>query len=395
MVTTSEKRRAYAGPAILSYGFRPLFFLAGLWAAIAMILWIASLAGFVVVPTAFAIVDWHVHELLFGYIPAVAAGFLLTAVPNWTGRLPVVGTPLLVLALIWIVGRIAILSSLAIGIVPAAILDLMFLATLSVVIGREIVGGRNWRNLKVLVLISLLFCANLIFHIESARFGSASGGYGGHLGVAIAITLIIVIGGRIVPSFTRNWLARRGTGRLPAPYGHFDTFASVAAIIALVSWILLPDHLATAILCLIAGALHFWRLLRWAGERTLAEPLVWILHVAYAFVPTGFFLIGILVFMPHAMPQSAALHAWTAGAIGLMTLAVMTRASLGHSGKALHATMGITTIYICVFVAVISRILSGLGIAPVLLLDVAGAAWIAGFALFTTLFAPLYWRWNK
>ncbi len=392
MATTSEKRRAYAGPEILSYGFRPLFFLAGLWAAIAMIVWIASLSGLVTVPTAFAMADWHVHELLFGYLPAVAAGFLLTAVPNWTGRLPVIGTPLLILALIWLAGRIAILSSLAIGIVPAAIFDLMFLAVLSLVIGREIVGGRNWRNLKVLVLIALLFCANLIFHVESATSGNASGGYGAHLGIALAVTLIIVIGGRVIPSFTRNWLARRGTGRLPAPYDHFDTFASIAAIIALLSWVFLPEHLATAILCLIAGALHLARLLRWAGERTLTEPLVWILHLAYAFVPLGFFLVSAFAFQPHVLPQSAALHAWTAGAIGLMTLAVMTRASLGHSGKALHATMGITAIYVCVFIAVISRILSGIGIAPLLLLDIAGAAWIAGYALFTIIFAPLYWR---
>ena len=392
MATTSEKRRAYAGPEILSYGFRPLFFLAGLWAAIAMIVWITSLSGLITLPTAFAMADWHVHELLFGYLPAVAAGFLLTAVPNWTGRLPVIGTPLLILALIWLAGRIAILSSLAIGIVPAAIFDLMFLAVLSLVIGREIVGGRNWRNLKVLALIALLFCANLIFHVESATSGNASGGYGAHLGIALAVTLIIVIGGRIIPSFTRNWLARRGTGRLPAPYDHFDTFASVAAIIALLSWVFLPEHLATAILCLIAGALHLARLLRWAGERTLAEPLVWILHLAYAFVPLGFFLVGAFAFQPHVLPQSATLHAWTAGAIGLMTLAVMTRASLGHTGQPLHATSSIQLIYAAALVAAVARIAAACGVMREPLLYVSALAWVLAFGAFGVVFWPLLTR---
>ena len=153
MATSAEAIRAYRGPAILSYGFRPLFLLAGLWAALTMVIWSAALAAGLSLPTAYGMLDWHVHELLFGYVPAVVAGFLLTAVPNWTGRLPVVGTPLLMLVLVWLAGRAAMLLSAAINPWVAAAIDMGFLAVLIAVIAREILAGGNWRNLKVLVLV--------------------------------------------------------------------------------------------------------------------------------------------------------------------------------------------------------------------------------------------------
>jgi uncharacterized protein involved in response to NO len=392
MPTSSEQMRAYSGPAILSRGFRPLFLLAGVWAAISMALWVAMLSGVLELPTAFAMLDWHVHELIFGYLPAVAAGFLLTAVPNWTGRLPVTGTPLLTLAIIWSAGRIFVLTSAHSGMAVAALVDLLFLAALALVIGREIIAGRNWRNLKVLVLIGLLFSANATFHIEALWRGSAANGYGARFGIAVAVFLIIVIGGRVVPSFTRNWLARRGPGRLPVPAGRFDMGVTLAAALALVLWITFPDAGATAVACLLVGGLHVWRLARWAGERTLSEPLVLVLHVGYGFVPIGFLLVGYSVLSDYALTPSAALHAWTAGAVGVMTLAVMTRASLGHAGYPLTATIAISAIYACAIIAVVARIAVGFGLAPDVLLHVAAAGWIAAFGGFTIVFGPLLVR---
>jgi uncharacterized protein involved in response to NO len=392
MATSAEKIRAYRGPAILSYGFRPLFLMAGIWAAFSMLLWIALLAGAINLPSAFDMFDWHVHELLFGYLPAVAAGFLLTAVPNWTGRLPVTGTPLLLLVLVWLAGRLAVFFSGLIGPVAAAGIDLSFLAALGLLIGREIVAGSNWRNLKVLGLIALLFCANALFHVEAAAGSARASGYGLRAGVAAAILLIMVIGGRIIPSFTHNWLARRGPGRLPASFNRLDMAMVLAAAASLALWIALPLRPETAVAMLLAGLLHLWRLWRWAGFRTAAEPLVWILHVGYACVPLGFLLNGLAILWPDTLQPAAALHAWTAGAVGLMTLAVMTRASLGHTGHALLSTPGISAVYVCIIVSVAARIVAGFGIATDPALYLAGTLWIAGFGGFTLIYAPMLLR---
>lgn len=387
MSTTAEQIRAFDGPAILSYGFRPFFLAGALWAAIAVAIWLPMLSGHLALPTAFAPLDWHVHELVYGYVPAIIAGFLLTAVPNWTGRLPVLGTPLLLLFLIWAAGRAAILVSGWIGAGVAAGIDLAFLAALGSVIGREIVAGNNTRNLKVLAVVGLLFAGNLAFHIEAA-YGIGQG-HGTRIGIGAIILLIMLIGGRIIPSFTRNWLARRGPGRLPTPFNRFDVLAVSGGAAALACWIALPDHGATAALALAAGLLNLVRLARWAGYRTANEPLVLVLHVAYLFVPLGFLLLALGTAAPHLILPSGALHSWTAGAIGLMTLAVMTRASLGHTGRALTATTPIQLIYLAALAAAAGRIVAATGFARDALLHVSATAWVLAFAGFVIVYAPL------
>jgi uncharacterized protein involved in response to NO len=334
--TSAEQIRAFTGPVILSYGFRPFFLSGALWAAVAVALWLPMLSGHLALPSAFTPIEWHVHELLYGYVPAVVAGFLLTAVPNWTGRLPVVGTRLLLLFLIWTAGRIAILTSLWIGAWVAAAVDLAFLAALGLVVAREILAGNNTRNLKVLAVLALLLIGYALFHLRAVDgFGN---GYGTRLGIAAIVLLIMLIGGRIIPSFTRNWLARRGAGRLPAPFDRFEVAVVALSGVALASWVILPEETPTAIIALAACGLNVVRLYRWACERTVTEPLVLILHVAYAFVPIGFLLLALAILTPWLVPPTGAVHGWTAGAIGIMTLAVMTRASLGHTGRSLKAT---------------------------------------------------------
>jgi len=292
MATTAERMRAHSGPAIRSYGFRPFFLLGAIWAALVVAIWLPILAGSASLPTALAPLEWHVHELVYGYVPAVVAGFLLTAVPNWTGRLPVTGTPLLLLVALWAAGRLAILFSGRIGMAAAAVIDLAFLATLAGVIAREIVAGRNFHNLKVLVLVGLLFAGNAVFHAE-AILAHGGNGYGTRIGIGAAVLLITLIGGRIVPSFTRNWLARARPGCLPTPLDRFDALAIAAGVAAIACWIARPQAGPTAALAGLAALLHAARLARWAGYCTTAEPLVLVLHVAYAFVPIGFALLAL------------------------------------------------------------------------------------------------------
>lgn len=390
MTTSSEQIRAFTGPAILSYGFRPFFLFGSVWAALAVALWLPMLAGEISLPTAFGPLEWHIHELLYGFVPAVIAGFLLTAVPNWTGRLPVVGRRLLMLFLLWVAGRVAILGSAIVGATPAALVDLAFLATLEFVMAREILAADNTRNLKVLVVVSLLAIGNLLFHLEA--IAGIGAGHGTRLGIAAVVLLISIIGGRIIPSFTHNWLVKHGADRLPVPFGKFDMAVIAATPLALAAWVVTPESVATAVLAAAVGVLQIARLARWAGPRTMGEPLVLILHVAYGFVPLGFLLLALGNFRPDIIAPAGAVHGWTAGAIGMMTLAVMTRASLGHTGHALTASRSVQIVYLAAFVAAVTRIAAAFHGPRDALLTVSALAWVLAFGGFAVLYAPLLTR---
>jgi uncharacterized protein involved in response to NO len=385
MPTALKRRREYAGPAIFSYGFRPFFLFAGLWAVISLPLWLHQFLGDIALPTHLTPLDWHVHEMLFGYVAAAVAGFLLTAIPNWTGRLPVTGWPLAALAALWLAGRLALLFSAKIGGVWAAAIDALFLLTLAAFAAREIVVGKNWRNLRVVGVLGVLILGNVVMHAEALIYGAAN--YGARIALAAVILLISIVGGRIVPSFTHNWLARNKPGRLPVPFSRYDMVAIAASAIGLAAWIALPTDQITGILLLAASLLHTARLGRWAGDRTLSDRLVLVLHVAYAFVPLGFLLVGLSIFTPSVLP-TAGIHSWTAGAIGLMTVAVMTRASLGHTGRPLQAGIATQLIYALIFTSAILRIAAALT-GKLDLIEAAAVCWLLGFALFVLAYAPL------
>ena len=387
MTTTANRLRAWQGVALLSYGFRPFFLGGAIWAALAMVLWLAVLTGAAGLPTRLDPVSWHAHEFLYGYLSAIAGGFLLTAIPNWTGRLPIAGWSLGGLFLLWLLGRLAVVTSAFWPPLAVALADLSYFAVFTLLIAREIVAGRNWRNLIVLALFGVLASGNAVFHWEAAHGGYAAQGYGLRIGLATAVMLIALIGGRIVPSFTRNWLVKRDVRQLPAPpMGRFDRAALLVLFGALAVWVAEPRSLAAGVALLSAGALHGVRLARWAGHRTGAEPLVWVLHVGYAFVPLGAAALGISILWPEFVGVAAAQHVWMAGAIGLMTLAVMTRATLGHSGHALTANAATTGIYLLMIVAVFARLLAGA--LPDLsgLHTASGLAWFAAFASFALLY---------
>jgi uncharacterized protein involved in response to NO len=387
-----ERRRKYAGPALFSYGFRPFFLGGAAWSAACIVLWIPQFMGDFSLRTAYPPLDWHIHELLYGYVAAVVAGFLLTAIPNWTGRLPINGVPLIALAALWVAGRIAILFSGQIGIVPAALIDIAFLAILAFVAAREIIAGSNWRNLRVLALVGILIAGNTIFHAEAYLSGIAD--YGIRIGISGVIMLISLVGGRIVPSFTHNWLARRDEGRMPAPFSRFDVAAIAVSFISLALWVALPDSVVTGGALVLAAIMQAVRLARWAGDRTIADRLVLVLHAGYAFVSIGFALVGASALYPSVVPASVGIHAWTAGAIGLMTLAVMSRASLGHTGQPLSAGGGTQAVYLLALLSALLRMLAGFD-GSMVLMEAAGIAWAAAFGGFVLLYGPLLVRGRK
>jgi uncharacterized protein involved in response to NO len=380
---SNPRPRDYQGPALFSHGFRPFFLLGAIYAGAMIPLWLGVFEGELQLPTAFAPRDWHAHEMLFGFVAAIVGGFLLTAVPNWTGRLPLQGAPLAALVASWFAGRLAVLASASIGWASACAIDAAFLALLAAAAAREIVAGRKWSNLPVVAIVSLFGAANVAFHIEAHVGGVAE--YSTRLAVALVITLVSLIGGRIVPSFTRNWLARQRPGRMPVPFGRFDAIVIATSTIALSGWIAAPASRAGGILLIGVGGLHLVRLARWAGDRTARDRLVLVLHLAYAFIPAGYALAGLAAF--DVVPASAGIHAWTGGAIGAMTMAVMTRATLGHTGRMLRASIGTQCLYAAVIAAAVMRVCASIEPAHMqILLAIAGAAWSFAFLGFAALY---------
>lgn len=379
-------------PVLLSYGFRPFFLSAALWAAIALALWIAVLTGSVALPTRFDPLGWHIHEMLFGFVLAAVAGFLLTAIPEWTGRRPVNGQLLGLLWILWLLGRIDTLVS---GFLPAAAAicaDLAFPAALTAIVARELIASGNRNRGPMIVPAAALTLAQLLMDLGGEAGLTRLESYGWRLGVAAILILISVIGGRIVPAFTRNWLLRRGHEHLPSATGMVDRVALGVLHAALIAWVLFPQSRLTGLALLAGATLHLWRLSRWRTAPTRVEPLLLVLHVGYAWLVVGVAALGLATWDAD-FPLSAAIHALTVGAIGTMILAVMTRATRGHTGWELAADRPTTVIYVFVALATAARIAAAFTAqARLTWLLAAGALWIGAFGLFLVRYAPLLLR---
>lgn len=381
--------RDYRGPAILSYGFRPLFFFGSLFAGLVMMAWLPVFYGSLELSSLFNPIDWHIHEIFFGYLAAVISGFLFTAVPNWTGRMPIQGSPLLLLVLIWSVGRIAMTFSVYFGWMLTMAIDLSFLTAIVFVIGNEVISGKNWRNLKVLLPISVFLAANVGFHLEAHFFGTSD--YSRRLAMAAAIILIMLIGGRVIPSFTRNFLVRENPGRLPTPFDRFDAVSLAIGIVALAIWVVLIEGPVVAGFMGLAGLVQLVRLARWAGDRASGDFLVAILHISYLFIPTGFILVALSGFWPGDISPVAGMHAFGVGAVGSMTLSVMIRATLGHTGQPLKADFKTKLILIMIWTSAVFRIAAALYPAGTeILLEIAATTWVLAFIGFSAGFANLF-----
>lgn len=373
-------RRQYDGPAFLSHGFRPFFLMAGLAGFLLVPGWLYLFFHGGLLPSGIDALDWHIHEMVFGYLSAVITGFLLTAIPNWTGRLPISGMPLVCLVLLWLLGR-------ALMLVPVpdmvrAVGDSLFLIIMALVSAREVKAGKNWRNVPVCLLVGLFAIGNITFHGE--RLGVFDSDVAVRAALSVISVLIALIGGRIVPSFTTNWLIKAEATARPAPFNSFDKAVLALTVLALVFWSAAPDGVLTGALLMLAGALQFARLVRWKGWVPWRNALVLVLHLAYLWLPVGLVLLGLSITMPDivAVP-SAGIHALTAGLMGMMTVAVMTRATLGHTGRDLAAGAVGFWLYSVLFAAAAIRVVASLvqdfytdGIM------ISGGLWSIGFLIF-------------
>ncbi|MBU1305817.1 MAG: NnrS family protein, partial [Alphaproteobacteria bacterium] len=319
------------------------------------------------------------HEMLFGYGTAALAGFLLTAIPNWTGRLPVAGTPLVVLFMLWCAGRLVMLAPDTLGLAVSLAIDGLFLPLLLAICAREIIAVRRWKNLKILAGLLTLTLANIGFHLLVTGNDDATLGY--RLALGAYVMLLAIMGGRIVPTFTRNWLIKRHQIDLPAPYDWLDTLALVTGLVALILWVNGSQPAWIIGASLLAGGLHTVRLWRWRGWLSWDEQLLFTLHLAYSFVPMGFLLVGIAQW--GGFEPVAALHVWGVGGVGLMTLVVMARSTRGHTGIPLVASTVTVVSHFSLLAAALLRPLTS--IWPDMtreLLAATGLCWILAFALY-------------
>ncbi|TCS62481.1 NnrS family protein [Varunaivibrio sulfuroxidans] len=387
--------------ALFASGFRPFFLAAGIQGVLAMVVWVLLYGGRASLPITASPAVWHGHEMLYGYAMAAISGFLLTVVPNWTGQGKASGGKLIGLFSVWVIGRIAYWMS---GYLPAAVVavaDLAYIPVLLLIITPPLMAASNRRQMIFVPIMAMVFLGDLMVHLDSLGvtwLGSwLTAQRGLVLGLDMIMVLITIMGGRVIPSFTSSTL------------GHGDPTIKVVqrpwvekiilpatALVALADLIFGFDHVISGTLALIVGVLHGVRMSGWQTRRTLANPILWVLHLGYAWLVVGFVLKGFAVLTPWIDPISA-FHAQTVGAIGIITLGIMTRASLGHSGRVIRAAPSITLAYILIALAALVRVL-GAAIAPDVSLPylgslevgLSGTLWALGFLLYTIHYTPIF-----
>lgn len=379
------------GHAFMSYAFRPFFLLNGLIAVAVMLTWVLLLRGaWPSGPANFMM--WHAHEMLVGFAMAAIAGFMLTAVANWTGRPPISGAPLAWLVLAWLAGRAAMAAS---GTVPAwlvAPLDLAFPLLLFLFVLQEIAAAGNRRNYPLVAITALLLLLDLLYHLGAAGVLPAADRFAVYLMIHTVLLLITVIGGRVVPNFTANWLRAQGAARLPVIHPALDRLVIAVTLLTGLAAAIAPLHPLTGVVAALAAVLHGVRLGRWRGLATRAEPLLLMLHVAYAWLPIGYLLTALSVF-GMALPPTAALHALTMGGIGSMIFAMIARVPLGHTGRPLTASTLTVVAFAALTAAIAVRVLSPLsGQAYLAMINLSAAGWILAFSIYLGIYWPILTR---
>jgi uncharacterized protein involved in response to NO len=386
-------RGAVGGPVLLGRGFRPFFLLAGLHGALLVPAWLGILAGRLPAPDWPGLTRWHAHEMLFGFVAAAVAGFLLTSVPVWTGRAPVVGARLAALAALWLAGRIAMLLA---GWLPGLLvsaLDLAFLPALAAALAPALVGTK-WKHGVFLLVLAGLAAANLAVHLDARGVAPGLAPAGLRVAVDLTALLVAILGGRITPAFTANALRRAGIAARVVVRPWLDRLAVGAVLAYAGADLLAPRSAATGALALAASVALAGRLVGWQGLRSAHDPLVGSLHAGYAWLALGFAGVG-LGDLGGGFPWTTGVHALTAGAFGAMILAVMTRVGLGHTGRPLVAPRGAVLAYGLVSAGALLRTFGPLLAPPSFafpVLVVSGLLWSAAFASFLAAYAPILLR---
>ena len=378
--------------ALFAYGFRPFFWLAGAFALLAIGVWLEVFSNDLLpLPRQPALI-WHGHEMVFGFIGAAIAGFLLTAVPSWTGARGFAGAPLVLLALVWLAGRLAFATAATLPLAAVAACELAFIPALACLVAPPLLRARN-RNTPLLFVLLAIWLSDVAFVAGLMRGDGLLARSALLVAIDIVLLLITVIGGRIVPAFTASALRSRG-GAAELRTSRWADGVAIGAMIAIVVVdVFAPWQRVAGIVAALAAGTHSWRLAGWRSLRTLGEPLVWSLHLAYAWLPVGLALKAIFLLTGSAWATHW-LHALTIGAAASMVVAVMTRAALGHTGRPLVAARSIAVAYLLLSLSALVRVFlpSFAVINYRWTIIIAGALWLAAFALFLIKYTPILMR---
>ncbi|MHB1144583.1 MAG: NnrS family protein [Thiobacillus sp.] len=381
-----QQRPPLTGWAPFALGFRPFFLSAGIYAVLMMVLWLLFLRGSLTLGSLSPFV-WHGHEMLFGFAVAVIAGFLLTAAQNWTGISTPSGLPLAALFLLWLAGRVGFLVP---GLPPVlvAAIDLAFLPVLAIALAVPVLKARQLHNYPFPLMLLVLAAANALVHAGSLEWIAAGGSLGLHLATYVIVMMMTVMGGRVIPSFTDNKLRTRARR-----WKAIEILVPAFTLAALIAALAAPFSAVTAALAALAAVTHGVRLAGWYTNKYWSVPLLWILHLGYAWIPIGFALLALSA-AGFGAAAGSALHAFTAGAIGTLTLGMMARVSLGHSGRMLEPAPLMTWAFVAVNLAALIRVAQPL-LFPGLYMSgmlIAGILWIAAFGLFAAIYTPILLR---
>jgi len=372
---------------LFALGFRPFYLLAGAFAVLSIVFWLLSFTGVTNPGGYLRGIFWHSHEMVFGFAIAVMSGFLLTAVRNWTGLATPTGLALAALATVWLAGRMLIISGPP---MLAAIVDAVFVPLLATAIALPIIRSRNQRNYKIVVLLVLIAIANVTYHLASLGPLPAWLAYTSVITAIDVMTILFaVVAGRVIPAFTQNAIPE-STPRHQS-WLEFLAFGSLVLIIVtkLTSdWVFVPLSVTTVIIA-VAAVSHLFRLALWQPQLTLGNPLLWMMPVAYSWLPLALFLRALA---GHSIVgQGVWIHALTMGAISGLMLAMMMRSSLGHTGRPLVASGADMAAFLTLQLAALIRVSAGLFAAewygPVVVSS--GAVWVLAFAVFLSRYAPM------
>ena len=384
-----ERPARHAPPADwapFALGFRPFFLAAGIYAVLLMALWLLVLRGELDLGELPPFI-WHGHEMLFGFTVAVIAGFLLTAAQNWTGIRTPSGAPLAALFALWLAGRLGFLiPGLPAGWIAS--IDLAFLPVLALVLAWPILKAKQLHNYPFPLMLLALAAANALVHLERLGWTENTARLGLHLAAYGVVTMIVVMGGRVIPSFTDNKLrtrARRWT--------LIERLVPISTLAALLAALIAPDSFVTALFAALAAAVHGIRLAGWYTRKVWSVPLLWILHLGYAWIALGFALLALSA-AGFGAAAGSALHAFTAGGIGVLTLGMMARVSLGHTGRLLEPAPAMTWAFVAINLAALIRVAVPL-VPPAdygMGMGAAGLAWLAAFGLFAAIYTRILLR---
>ncbi len=367
------------GPVLLSYGFRPFYLGAGVWAIVTMAIWICAIEGWLDFANIYGQSAWHAHELLFGFMPAVLVGYLMTTVPNWSGRFPLSGQPLALLALIWLAGRVSMLMVGETTVLVTLLVDWMFLPLFALFCLREVWVARRIADAKPILCVSSLAFLNGGFHIEAVTEGDV--GAWARAGLSVYVLLIAATAGKLIPSFTNSWLARAGWPRL-APGNHMiDRVVLITTLFAAMMWTLAPSGPFTALLAVAAAGSHLLRAGAWFRVAILRSSMIAAMQISYGFIPLG--LLGIGASALELLGPLAAMHLLAIGAVSGMMLAIMNRSIRLHTGRHEQLSWLLRLSVPCVLFAACFRgagdLIPG---AYETLIAMAGLFWISAFVFF-------------